>query len=291
MLEFLNLTNLIIIDLEVSEKIENKNLKNFLSTALKLKNINLEAKNKILFNYIEELNEYQIIIAKDEFLYFEFQIFDIYLKDKKQNKYELIFTEEFFCIYKEQEFYYIQKQNADVSKDDFLEFLNKKFNIQIDEYFEFNKVELEDLKKTFLDSKEKKSLKYFNRKKDYGFFIFTFYIFLIITSFFSYKNLYQIEENTTINNEILTSEVIEKKFEFKSFQKELKIIVKKIQDLNLTILQIQFNQNILKLQIISNNKDDIYKFLEDENLAFLSSNIDFLEDENFKADIDVQIFE
>lgn len=291
MLEFLNLTNLIIIDIEVSEKIESKNLKNFLSTTLKLKNINLKSKEKILFNYIEELKEYQIIIAKSDFLYFEFQVFDEFLKDKNQNLYQVVFCQNFFCIYKGLEFYYIQKLEADISKDDLLEFLNKRFNIQIDEHFEFNKVELENLKKNFLESKEKKSLKYFNYKKDYEFFIYIFYTFLLIVLFFIYKDLYEIKENSAIANEVIDMKIIEKKFEFKSFEKELKEITNKIQDLNLEILQIQFNQNILKLQIVSNNKDDIYKFLEDKNIIFLSSKIDFLEDRNFKADIDVQIFE
>lgn len=114
---------------------------------------------------------------------------------------------------------------------------------------------------------------------------------MLIVLFFIYKDLYEIKENSAIANEVIDMKIIEKKFEFKSFEKELKEITNKIQDLNLEILQIQFNQNILKLQIVSNNKDDIYKFLEDKNIIFLSSKIDFLEDRNFKADIDVQIFE
>ena len=44
-----------IVEIEIDEEIEKKNLKDFISTSLKLKNINLPKNKKIILNYIEEL--------------------------------------------------------------------------------------------------------------------------------------------------------------------------------------------------------------------------------------------
>ena len=56
-----------IVEIEIDEEIEKKNLKDFISTSLKLKNINLPKNKKIILNYIEELKTYQLILVEIEF--------------------------------------------------------------------------------------------------------------------------------------------------------------------------------------------------------------------------------
>ena len=47
-------------EIDVSEKIEDKNLKDFILTSLTLKNVDFNDENKILVNFISQLNQYQI---------------------------------------------------------------------------------------------------------------------------------------------------------------------------------------------------------------------------------------
>lgn len=53
---------LILLEIEVSEKIDNKNLKNFIFTNFKLKNITTNKNDKTFLIYIKELKKYQIFI-------------------------------------------------------------------------------------------------------------------------------------------------------------------------------------------------------------------------------------
>lgn len=91
-----------IVEIEIDEEIEKKNLKDFISTSLKLKNINLPKNKKIILNYIEELKTYQLILVEIEFKYLEIELF--YKLYEQNNKNETIaflykiFINNFFLI-------------------------------------------------------------------------------------------------------------------------------------------------------------------------------------------------
>lgn len=55
---------LTLLEIEVSEKIDNKNLKNFIFTNFKLKNITTNKNDKIFIIYIKELKKYQNFYLK-----------------------------------------------------------------------------------------------------------------------------------------------------------------------------------------------------------------------------------
>lgn len=91
-----------IVEIEIYEEIEKKNLKDFISTSLKLKNINLPKNKKIILNYIEEFKTYQLILVEIEFKYLEIELF--YKLYEQNNKNETIaflykiFINNFFLI-------------------------------------------------------------------------------------------------------------------------------------------------------------------------------------------------
>ena len=94
-------------EFEVSERIENKNLKNFLLSSLKLKNKILEKSDKLYLTYIEELKLYQLFILKHPFKQFEFLIFQQFYKESNQEiSFDLYIYDKFFCLYKNSNFYY-----------------------------------------------------------------------------------------------------------------------------------------------------------------------------------------
>ena len=58
---------LTLLEIEVSEKIDNKNLKNFIYTNFKLKNITTNKNHKTFLIYIKELKKYQIFILNEKY--------------------------------------------------------------------------------------------------------------------------------------------------------------------------------------------------------------------------------
>ena len=73
--DFYGIENLQIIEIDASEKIENKSLKNFINTSLKLKDINLPKSSKVILNYVEELKLYQLILVSNNSKNLEIELF------------------------------------------------------------------------------------------------------------------------------------------------------------------------------------------------------------------------
>ena len=70
--------NIVSLEIDVSEKIDKENLKDFAFTSLKLNNKNFSKNDLIYINYIEELKQYQILLSTNAHKYLFFQIFELF---------------------------------------------------------------------------------------------------------------------------------------------------------------------------------------------------------------------
>ena len=87
--------------IDVSEEIENKNLKKFIFTSLKLNNFEISKNDFMYINFISELKQYQFLTFPNYYKNSIFQIFELYYLNKKDlNKFDLYFCDDFFCLYK-----------------------------------------------------------------------------------------------------------------------------------------------------------------------------------------------
>lgn len=292
MKKFSSQNRLTLLEVEVSEKIENKNLKNFIITTFKLKNITFNKNDKIFINYIKELKEYQIFILGEDFDFFDFQVFEQFYENKKEfEKFDLYLCEYFFCLYKNSKIYYYQKLNQTIQKDELIEFLNKKFQINIDDFKQIDKNHFEELKKSFLEKNIKQNLHFFNLKQNYGLIIYILYLFiLIIISYFIFSNQ---EENKQIDDkQELNIKDLQAKHKFQSFQKKLDLIFQNITINSLNLQSLEFRQNKIKLVLTSQKKENIYNFLEKNSKNINFSSINFIKESNlYEVVIDAKIFE
>lgn len=283
---------LILLEIEVSEKIDNKNLKNFIYTNFKLKNITTNKNDKIFIIYIKELKKYQIFILNEKYDFFEFQVFEQFYENKEEfGKVDLYLSEDFFCLYKNSKIYYYQKLNQIIQKDELIEFLNKKLQINIDNFKQIDKNEIEKLKNSYLEKNIKQNLSFLNLNQDYGFVFFVLYLFVVlISSFFIFSNEEKIEQIE--NKEEINLDILKHKYKFQSFQEKLDLIFQDINTNSLDLQSLEFKQNRLKLILTSSKKEDLYQFLEKNNKNITFSSINLLENSNFyEAIIDAKIFE
>ncbi|WP_418185086.1 hypothetical protein ACNSOS_09435 [Aliarcobacter vitoriensis] len=282
--------DIFVFEVETSEKIDERYLKNFVLSNLKLKNINLNPNNTIYINFIENIKEYQFFIIDNSFKYFEFEAFYSIYQNKKVKGFELFICDDFFVIFKDSSFYYYQKISQNINQDDFLQFLDKKFKIKIEKIHQINSDFLKDLKIEFLKTVPKKyskePLKKIELKRDFSFYIYVFYIFIVIfCSYYYYEDSLKVEEK--IEN-IVNIEDIKEQYAFRSFEDSFYEILKNIDKNGIVLISFEFRQNMAKIVLNSQKKENINIFLENCKNVF-SSSINFIEDsKTFEATIDVE---
>jgi hypothetical protein len=272
--------------IDVSEEIENKNLKKFVSTTLNLNNIVLNKNDFLYINFISEINKYQILIFPKEFKYMVFQIFEQLYIDKNINKYDLYLTESFFCLYKNGSFYYSQKLESKVIIEDLISYLNKIFSIKIDSYQFIDEFQQKKLEKKYLESNEKNIIQNFNIKNSHSLKIYLLYIFLL----FSFCAV--VFENKLENSQKEDSEInIKNDFEklkkehlfnsFSNFFNELFLIFVKY---DFDLESFEYKENSLKIVFSSSLKTNIYYFFNEIKEKLISQEISYLEKEElYKA--------
>ncbi|WP_418179841.1 hypothetical protein ACNSOO_05300 [Aliarcobacter lanthieri] len=281
--------DILIIELETSEKINDKYLKSFIQSNLKLKNISLNQNDIIYINFIENIKEYQLFIVTNGFKFFEFEVFHTYI-DKNSNGFTLFICQDFFIIFKNTNLYYYQKISQNINEYDFLQFLEKRFKIKIEKIYQISPDILKNLKIEFLKNFSKKHykepLKKFELKKDFSFYIYIFYLFIVIYfAFYYFQNIKKYEEK---EQNIVKIEDIKEKYSFISFEERFYKILENIDKNRLTLISFEFRQNRAKIVINHENKYNINLFLESCGNV-LTSSINFLDDsKKFEAIIDVE---
>ena len=271
---------------DVSEEIENKNLKKFVSTTLNLNNIVLNKNDFLYVKFISEINKYQILIFSKDFEYMVFQIFEQLYIDKNINKYDLYLTESFFCLYKNASFYYSQKLESKVIIEDLISYLNKIFSIKIDSCKVIDEFQQKKLEKKYLESNEKNIIQNFNIKNSHSLKIYLLYIFLL----FSFCAV--VFENKLENSQKEDSEInIKNDFEklkkehlfnsFSNFFNELFLIFVKY---DFDLESFEYKENSLKIVFSSSLKTNIYSFFNEIKEKLISQEISYLEKEElYKA--------
>ena len=291
-MSFLPFEDIDFIEIEVSEKIEEKNLKSFILSNLELQNKKATHNEKIYLSFIKQLKSYQIFILSTNYKYFEFQLFEI-LYDKKTNleeNYDLYFYEKYVILYKKGIFYYFQKIPENLNVDDFIALIVKKFDIKINRYKQFEKQELDELKNTYIQQNFKSFFQNINLQNNYSFKYFLFFLTFITTLFlnFIYEDI-EIKKQKDLNkNSNFELEKVIKEHKFKSLEEKIKPILLSSNELELKAFE--YNENHLKIVFDSKTKELIYDFIEKNKSLNFSPIITYIENsKTFQAVLNVQI--
>ena len=276
MTKFISSDQIITLELDVSEEIDNNSLRNFVLTSLNLNNKEYLANDLIYTTYIKELKQYQILLINNKFSKAEFQVFELFYKDKAEGL-DLYLCDKFFCLYKNGVFYYYQAIEFSLTIDEFLDFISKKFNTNVNNYKKIEVEELEELKNEYLQSKKKSSLKNINKKRNNSFIFYLIYLFLLV-----YICIYYIEQNSTNNVEKtipntsnLDYEKFKKEHTFISLENDFNKIFESINKHSLEIISFEYKKAKIKMILNSQIKDDLYLFLNEYKKSLISSSVYF----------------
>ena len=276
MTKYISSDQIITLELDVSEEIDNNSLRNFVLTSLNLNNKEYSANDLIYTTYIKELKQYQILLINNKFSKAEFQVFELFYKDKAEGL-DLYLCDKFFCLYKNGIFYYYQAIEFSLTIDEFLDFISKKFNTNVNNYKKIEVEELEELKNEYLQSKKKSSLKNINKKRNNSFIFYLIYLFLLV-----YICIYYIEQNSTnnvekpiLNTSNLDYEKFKKEHTFISLENDFNKIFESINKHSLEIISFEYKKAKIKMILNSQIKDDLYLFLNEYKKSLISSSVYF----------------
>lgn len=102
---FSSLEKLTLFEIEVTQKISDSNIRNFLLSFFKIQNFIYKDTDKIFLSYIDELKIYQLLIFNEEEKYFDFQLFEEYYKEIEiENSIDLYICNNFFVCIKMENF-------------------------------------------------------------------------------------------------------------------------------------------------------------------------------------------
>ena len=266
--------------IDVSEEIENKSLKKFIFTSLKSKNLIVDKNDFVHINFISELNQYQILLFPTYYKNTIFQIYELFYLDKKElDIFDLYLSEEYFCLYKNGEFYYYQDIESEILINDLIEYINKNFSLKIDNYKIINNTYQEELKNDYLEKKLNNKLVNFNSKNSHSFGIFLFYILMLIlsSSLFFLNN----QINSGNKNEMVSDsyEKLKNEHFFISFSSNFNELSNLLNKYNLTLKTLEYKENRLKIVLSTAIKSDIYSFFNELKTNLISHDINYFENE------------
>lgn len=279
MSKYIPIKQIISLEINVSEKIDNENLKDFVLTSLSINNKIFSNKDLIYNSHIDKLNQYQMIVIDKNYKYVAFQIFELFY-DKKVEGLDLYLCDDFFCLYKNGLFYYYQTIEFSLTIEDFLEFINRKFNTKINNYIKIEKDYLEELKNKYLSKNIKTTLKNINIKNDNSFKFYMIYVFILfILGMYFYLNTEELSfDKEIINNQNLEFERFKKEHNFLSSGDAFDEILENIKLHNLDLQILEYKQSKIKIILSSQIKENLYLFLQEYKKSLLSSSVYF--DEN-----------
>lgn len=281
MLNFAQANEIKSLFIDVSEEIENKNLKKFIFTSLKLKNLVIKKNEFVHINFICELKQYQILIFSNNYKNAIFQIYELFYLDKKElDIFDLYLAEDYFCLYKNGEFYYYQNIESEILINDLIEYINKNFSLKIDNYKIINNAYQQELKNDYLEKALTNKLINFNSKNSYSFGIFLFYILMLIvfSSLFFLNNQIDSENNKEIVSEN-SFDKLKNEHLFISFSSNYILLLDLLNKYNLNLKTLEYKENRLKVVLSTPIKSDIYSFFSELKTNLISHDINYFENE------------
>lgn len=294
-MNILPINQVVYFEIDVSEKIEDKNLKDFIFTSLKLKNITYTNQDKLVVNFISQINQYQIFLLNKKFDFLEFQIFESLYENKNfvEDIYDLYICDNFFVLYKNGFPYYFQKITTEININEFIDFLNRKFNIDISSFNRIDSKRFEQLKTLYKTKKDRFSFKFINIKNNHSFMIYLLFLVFLISIFFSFILNFEneiLKKEEKINQSISLDE-LKNKYKFESVEESTKFLFLAFEKYELNLIKMEFEEKSLNIVFESVDKNHIYSFLEEYKNIVINSSIKYLEDKKtYEVGLNVQIF-
>ncbi|MEN8717871.1 MAG: hypothetical protein ABF301_04330 [Sulfurovum sp.] len=225
---------------QVSEKINEKNLNDFAKTQLSLNDYTLEKNDYLRAIYLEESSQYFIFISKDTNKNFHFDAIAQKIKNLN-SKYICCVNSGVMYIFKNKEIYYFQVLDFALDDDEINNLIYEKLDIIIEEILHISSEELNKI-----NQKDIQSNKNLNTNYKFNYFVLIVFLVLILSILTIYAYNFE-KEKPTINV---------KKYDYIS--KKLQNTLNILHDNKLEIQELRYDKRVvvtvnIKKKIFSDN--------------------------------------
>lgn len=251
--------------IKVDDAINSNRLREFILNSLSLRNIHYKNTNRIFIYFNNQLKTYIVFITAQKYKNLFLELFSI----SKEKSTQLYYNNEFFCIFKNNKFFYYQAIHYPLEIEELKELIGKKFHLSIDNVEIVNEIFLKELEKKY--TKKTKIFQDINQKENYSFKIYLLYLLLLLSIFYYYVE--NKEEPQVIQESKYNVKQIKKKYAFHSYYDKYSQIQTLIKKHNLKISNIKFEKNSINMSLYSRKKSQIYSFLDSLNYKLLSNKI------------------
>ena len=262
--EIIDIEKLNYINIPVSEKINENYLSEFILTTLKENEFLIQKKSKIFYTYLDNTNEYQITLYQASKNLTYPIVNCINTNDKGVN---LSIHNNFFTVFIDGILYYYQKIDSCLQEDEFVNYVQKRLNISIDNvcFIKESPLNINNNENSINHKQYKNRLNYIPLKTFFEmqlYFVFIIVLISLSLTYF-YTNLEHLNSNETQLNSLRSDyeNIVNSKKNQTSISLHLGILYKKINTLNLKLLSLKFEKKTLFIKLSSLNKTALYAFI------------------------------
>ncbi|RXJ94852.1 hypothetical protein CRV00_05835 [Malaciobacter molluscorum] len=230
-----------VLNIIVDEKVNKKNIKNFIFTYLRVSNLTNYKKYNIFYSFVKEIKTYQIIIYLDDLPFFN-------LLQSINKEFEVFIYKFYIFVYKNSKFYYFYSINYSLSIDEINHLISNKLKLNIN-----------SIKNIKTIKNSNKQIIYDNIIKPFAFFNLTILFSITIISIFT---LYLFSNENRIEKPKVIHKNIKQISNYKYKVVDLINILKLINNYNLNLDEISYENNQYCIYLSAKNINKIHNFLD-----------------------------
>jgi uncharacterized membrane protein len=261
------------LSIKVTERIESKYLTDFILTTIKNSDIQINQKSFYFFTFLKSSLTYEIIVfvdqEKKDFIFEPFLLLGYYYKKRSENSVDLFLLDNFFVLFKNQQFLTFKTiQNA--KPDDVKIYLLQTYNIKIDNTIQIDQKESRQIRANyFVHYKDKINYDYGTLYKNNSFKLFQLFVLIstIVFGYFIYEKVNNTKQIKSIRKKDTTLDIAYNRLKNQYKQHNIKVIDKTIElfkylKLNkITVELFDFNNNQINISLIHKDKKRLLDFL------------------------------
>ncbi len=196
------------LSIKVTEKIEDKNIFNFLRTNIKNSEFSISSKTKFYYSFIPSSLSYEILIFNCETVPSIPEPF-IFEAESTIDNIDLFITEQYFCLFDSKKLLFYKKIE-NILQEDIQIYIEQLYKIKIDKTIQISEEKLKSLQDNYLKKLKKVKLKFYPVQKDNSYYFFG--LFLVISIVILIGALYtQIQKKTTSTS--TTTQIVQNKYD------------------------------------------------------------------------------
>ena len=282
---------------KVTEKIQNRYLKEFIKNSLENDNLTITANTYYYYTFLEEYFSYEIIFfekTNKKFILEPF-LFTAYYHNKDTKSIDIFLTHRYFVIYKNQELL-LFKNISNISIEDLNSFIIQTYKIEVNNIIPIDETKLSKLKKEYLSNNTQKSITFIPFKYSHSFNIFLSFFFISSISLGYYLNTKSnqvVEQNNpieliNIQNKYLELRQIYKNNEKKPIDKIIRFF-QYLKENSITLSTLKYQHTNINTTLFHKNKIHLLNSIADYQKEIKINSLTYnKQKQNYQMDITLE---